>query len=59
MLVMVGRDKALGIPRLWLLSDPLRLPDPMAAVARLPRGAAVVARGMPPLALPALARLSR
>jgi thiamine-phosphate pyrophosphorylase len=59
MLVMIGRDKALGIPRLWLLSDPLRLPDPMAAAARLPRGAAVVARGMAPQALPALARLCR
>ncbi len=47
------------MPRLWLLSDPLRLPDPRAAVARLPRGSAVVARGMPEGALRGLARLCR
>ena len=48
------------MPRLWLLSDPVRLPDPRAAAARLPRGSAVVARGMsPPAALLALAALCR
>ncbi len=30
---------------LWLFTDPLRLPDPLAAVAGLPRGAGVVLRG--------------
>ncbi|MCQ4163077.1 hypothetical protein NON00_24600, partial [Roseomonas sp. GC11] len=32
------------LPRLWLFSDPVRLPDPRAAAAALPRGAGVVAR---------------
>jgi len=44
------------IPRLWLVTDPLRLPDPCAAAARLPRGAGVLARGLKP---PVLARLRR
>jgi thiamine-phosphate pyrophosphorylase len=48
-----------GVPRLLLLSDPRRLPDPRLAAARLPRGAAVLARGVPPGMLPALARLCR
>lgn len=45
------------LPRLWLFTDPVRLPDPLAAAARLPgRGrAGVVARG---LARPVLARLA-
>jgi thiamine-phosphate pyrophosphorylase len=47
------------LPRLWLLSDPLRLPDPRAAAARLPRGAGVLARGVAGAVLPALARLCR
>lgn len=47
------------MPRLWLLSDPLRLPDPRAAAARLPRGSAVVARGVAAAILPDLARLCR
>jgi thiamine-phosphate pyrophosphorylase len=50
---------AAGVPRLWLLSDPVRLPDPRAAAMRLPRGAAVLARGMPPRPLADLARLCR
>jgi thiamine-phosphate pyrophosphorylase len=50
---------ASGVPRLVLLSDPARLPDPRAAAARLPRGAAVVARGVAPELLAALARLCR
>ncbi len=37
----------------------MRLPDPRAAAARLPRGSAVVARGVEPAVLRALARLCR
>lgn len=48
-----------GVPRLLLLSDPRRLPDPRPVAARLPRGAAVLARGLSPAVLPALARLCR
>ncbi|WP_230164346.1 thiamine phosphate synthase [Roseomonas sp. CECT 9278] len=48
-----------GPPWLWLFSDPLRLPDPLAAAARLPRGAGVVARGVDPEVLAALAVLAR
>ncbi|HZF74668.1 MAG TPA: thiamine phosphate synthase [Acetobacteraceae bacterium] len=33
------------MPRLWLVSDPVRLPDPRAAAARLPAGSGVLARG--------------
>ncbi|TVR96269.1 MAG: thiamine phosphate synthase [Rhodospirillales bacterium] len=32
------------LPRLILMTDPERLPDPLAAIARLPRGAAVILR---------------
>jgi thiamine-phosphate pyrophosphorylase len=35
---------ARGLPALWLISDTVRLPDPLAAAARLPRGAGVVFR---------------
>ncbi len=31
-----------ALPRLWLFTDPVRLPDPRAAIARLPRGRAGV-----------------
>lgn len=48
-----------ALPRLWLFGDPARLPDPRAAAARLPRGAAVVARGLAPEVLAGLARLAR
>jgi thiamine-phosphate pyrophosphorylase len=51
--------KGKGAPRLWLFTDPVRLPDPLAAASRLPRGAGVVARGMAPAPLAALARLAR
>jgi thiamine-phosphate pyrophosphorylase len=54
----VGRGGR-ALPRLWLLSDPVRLPDPLPAAARLPRGAAVLARGMSAPALRRLARLCR
>jgi thiamine-phosphate pyrophosphorylase len=47
------------LPRLWLLSDPRRLPDPRAAAARLPPGAAVVARDLAPAVLAGLAALAR
>ncbi len=35
-----GRD----LPTLILMTDPVRLPDPLEAVSRLPRGAAVILR---------------
>jgi thiamine-phosphate pyrophosphorylase len=47
------------LPRLWLVSDPVRLPDPRAVAARLPRGAGVLARGLAPAVLSGLARLCR
>lgn len=46
-------------PRLWLFSDPVRLPEPAPAAARLPRGAGVVARGLTPAALARLRRVVR
>jgi thiamine-phosphate pyrophosphorylase len=49
----------MALPRLWLLSDPVRLPDPCAAARRLPRGAGVLARGVRPAVLARLARLCR
>lgn len=36
------------MPRLWLLSDPARLPDPTPLLGRLPRGSAVLLRGAAP-----------
>jgi len=48
-----------GLPRLWLFSDPTRLPDPRAAMVALPRGAGVVARGLAPGLLRPVARLAR
>ncbi|WP_338665200.1 thiamine phosphate synthase [Pararoseomonas sp. SCSIO 73927] len=47
------------VPSLWLLSDARRLPDPRAAAARLPRGAAVLARDLAPGLLRPLAALAR
>lgn len=47
------------LPRLFLLGDPARLPDPRAAAARLPAGAAVLARGLAPGVLAGLAGLAR
>ncbi len=47
------------IPRTWLVSDPLRLPDPCAAAARLPRGAGVLARGLQPTVLVRLQHVVR
>ncbi|MES2711264.1 MAG: thiamine phosphate synthase [Pseudomonadota bacterium] len=48
-----------GYAALWLVTDAVRLPDPLAAAARLPRGAGVLARGLAPAMLDALARLAR
>ncbi|MFC3125151.1 thiamine phosphate synthase [Pseudoroseomonas globiformis] len=47
------------MPRLWLFSDPARLPDPHAALAALPRGSGAVARGVHAPLLPRLVRLAR
>jgi thiamine-phosphate pyrophosphorylase len=58
-LARLHRPARRGLPRLWLFSDPRRLPDPLAAAARLPRGAGVVARGAAGPVLAALARLAR
>jgi thiamine-phosphate pyrophosphorylase len=46
-------------PRIWLFSDPVRLPEPAAAARRLPRGAGVVARGLSGAALARLGRVVR
>ena len=48
-----------GLPRLWLFSDPVRLPDPLPAARRLDRGAGVVARSLSPDILESMARLAR
>ncbi|WP_176559825.1 thiamine phosphate synthase [Teichococcus rhizosphaerae] len=53
-----GRRQA-PLPRLWLFSDPVRLPDPAPAAAVLPRGSGVVARGVESGRLPDLARRVR
>ena len=39
------RKGARELPALWLFTDPTRVPDPVAAASRLPRGAGVVYRG--------------
>ena len=44
---------------MYLFSDPQRLPDPGPAAARLPAGAAVVARGLAPAILLRLVALAR
>ncbi|MBL6078034.1 thiamine phosphate synthase [Belnapia sp. T18] len=46
-------------PRLVLVSDPVRLPDPRALAARLPPGAAVLARGLAPGVTEGLAAIAR
>ncbi len=53
------RRRGRRLPALWLVSDPVRLPDPRAVASRLPRGAGVVARGTAPAALAGLAALAR
>ncbi|TCZ57259.1 thiamine phosphate synthase [Roseicella aquatilis] len=47
------------LPRLLLLGDPVRLPDPRPAALRLPPGAAVLARGLAPAVLRGLASIAR
>lgn len=54
-----ARRRGRPLPRLWLVSDPVRLPDPRAAAARLPRGAGVLARGVAPGVLAGLQALAR
>ena len=56
---LIGAAWRLGgrVPRVWLLSDPVRLPDPRAAIPLLPRGAAVVLRGATPEVAAGAARL--
>jgi len=41
----IGRGGQRAIPRIWLLSDPIRLPDPSLLLPGLPRGSAVLLRG--------------
>lgn len=52
-----------ALPSLWLFTDPVRLPDPLAAAAALPPGSGVVLRtfGRPDVEAlaPALAALAR
>lgn len=55
----IGRGGASAIPATWLLSDPIRLPDPSPLLAGLPRGAAVVLRGATPEVAARVARLCR
>lgn len=54
-----ARARGRALPVLWLVSDPVRLPDPRAAAALLPRGAGVLARGAAPGVLAGLAALCR
>ncbi len=55
----LARGSRRGLPSLWLVTDRLRLPDPLAAAARLPRGAGVLARDMAAGPLAKLATLAR
>jgi thiamine-phosphate pyrophosphorylase len=47
------------LPPVWLLSDPARLPDPTPLLRALPRGAAVLLRGVPPGVAARVGRLCR
>ncbi len=53
------RRAAASVPRLWLLTDARRLPDPLPLLARLPRGAAVLLRDLPAAATRRAARAAR
>jgi thiamine-phosphate pyrophosphorylase len=56
----IRRAPRFGLPWLWLMSDDKRLPDPAAAVRRLPPGAGVIVRARDDAARRALVeRLSR
>lgn len=59
LIAATARLRRASIPRLWLLSDAARLPDPCAAARRLPPGAAVIARDLAPARLAELARIAR
>jgi thiamine monophosphate synthase len=54
-----GPPRRPALPRLFLFSDPARLPDPRGAARRLPPGAAVVARDVAPEVLAGLAASAR
>jgi len=54
-----GARRGRPLPAVWLVSDPVRLPDPMAAAARLPRGSGVLARGASAAVRARLADLAR
>ncbi|MBR0652428.1 thiamine phosphate synthase [Roseomonas terrae] len=47
------------LPALWLVTDPLRLPDPLPAARRLPRGSGVLARSVEAGVLRRLSSLAR
>ena len=48
-----------ALPTLWLMTDTVRLPDPSAAIAHLPRGSGVILRHTDAKARQALARKIR
>jgi thiamine-phosphate pyrophosphorylase len=54
-----SRSPAPRLPSLWLLTDPVRTPDPVEAAERLPRGAGVIFRGFGAPNAPATARRLR
>ncbi len=54
-----GEGPGRAVPRLWLVTDARRLPDPLPAAANLPPGSAVLARDLDPAVLRAVARLAR
>jgi thiamine-phosphate pyrophosphorylase len=54
-----GRKPASRLPSLWLVTDPARTPDPVAAAGRLPRGAGVIYRGFGAADALAIARALR
>jgi thiamine-phosphate pyrophosphorylase len=55
----IKRGGGSAIPVTWLLSDPVRLPDPTPLLGRLPPGAAVLLRGATPEVAARVARLCR
>lgn len=50
------RGRRLALPPLWMITDPDRMPDPAAAMARAPRGSAVIYRHFGHANAPAIAR---
>lgn len=51
-----GSRSRITVPRFYLLSDPIRLPDPSPVLGQLPRGACVILRHRDPSELTTLAR---